>query len=92
MPLFLNSSDPGFSDAFDRFLNLKRDAEVDVDNVVSGIIADVRSRGIDAVLELTSKFDRLDLTADTVAFSSAVRSVITVTSSATGAGSTPSGA
>lgn len=71
MPLFLNSSDPGFSDAFDRFLNLKRDAEVDVDNVVAGIISDVRSRGIDAVLELTSKFDRLDLTPQTVAFTSA---------------------
>ena len=71
MPQFMNSSDPDFSDAFDRFLHLKRDGEVDVDNVVAGIIADVRSRGIDAVLELTSKFDRLDLTADTVAFSAA---------------------
>lgn len=68
MPLFLNSSDPDFADAFDRFLNLKRDAEVDVDAVVAGIISDVRTRGIEAVLALTSRFDRLDLTPQTVAF------------------------
>lgn len=68
MPLFLNSSDPDFADAFDRFLDLKRDAEVDVDGVVAGIISDVRARGIDAVLELTSRFDHLDLTPQTVAF------------------------
>ena len=70
MPQFLNSSDPDFADAFERFLNLKRDVEVDVDAVVAGIISDVRARGIDAVLELTSKFDRLDLSPETVAFSS----------------------
>ena len=70
MPQFLNSSDPDFADAFERFLNLKRDVEVDVDAVVAGIISDVRARGIEAVLELTSKFDRLDLSPETVAFSS----------------------
>ena len=41
--------------------------EVDVDDVVAGIIADVRARGLDAVMELTRKFDRFDLTEDTVA-------------------------
>ena len=69
MPLFLNTADPTFADDFDRLLNLKRDVEVDVDHVAAEIIADVRARGIDAVLELTARFDRLELTPDTIAFS-----------------------
>lgn len=41
-----------------------------MDAVVAGIIADVRDRGGDAaVIELTSKFDRLDLTPETLRFS-----------------------
>ncbi len=71
MPTFLNYSDPSFASEFDTFLGLKRDAEANVDDVVSDIIADVRTRGLDAVIELTSRFDRLDLTAETLAFSSA---------------------
>jgi histidinol dehydrogenase len=42
---------------------------VDVDDAVAAIIADVRKRGDAAVIELTSKFDRLDLTPDTLAIS-----------------------
>jgi histidinol dehydrogenase len=68
MPLFLNTKDASFADDFERLLNLKREVEVDVDHVAADIIEDVRARGIDAVLELTAKFDRLDLTPDTVAF------------------------
>jgi histidinol dehydrogenase len=40
-----------------------------VDAVVADIIADVRARGDAAVLELTAKFDRLELAADGLAFS-----------------------
>lgn len=69
MPLFLNTADPTFADDFDRLLNLKRDVEVDVDHVAAEIIAEVRARGIEAVLELTARFDRLELTPDTIAFS-----------------------
>ncbi len=42
-----------------------------MDHIVAGIIQDVRDRGDDAVLELTAKFDRLDLTADTMQVSEA---------------------
>ena len=35
---------------------------------VAGIIADVRARGDAAVIELTAKFDRLELTPETLAF------------------------
>ena len=69
MPHFLDTSAPDFTQAFERFLSLKREAEADVDGVVAEIIADVRARGLAPVLELTSRFDRLDLTVDTVAFS-----------------------
>ncbi|MEL7471521.1 MAG: histidinol dehydrogenase [Pseudomonadota bacterium] len=69
MPTFLNTNDAGFDLAFETFLNLKRDVEDDVDKAAAKIIADVRARGIDAVLELTERFDRLSLTPDSVAFS-----------------------
>ena len=71
MPTFLDTSNASFADDFDAFLGLKRDAEANVDGVVAEIIADVRKRGLDAVLELTAKFDRLTLDAESVAFSSA---------------------
>jgi len=71
MPHLLDQRDPGFEAAFTRFLALKRDAEADVDGVVAEILADVRARGIDAVLELTARFDRLDLTAESVAIPTA---------------------
>ncbi|MEM7212916.1 MAG: histidinol dehydrogenase, partial [Pseudomonadota bacterium] len=71
MPLFLNTADASFAEDFDRLLTLKREVEVDVDHVVAGIISDVREGGIDAVLGLTAKFDRLELTLETVAFSAA---------------------
>ncbi|MEL6996928.1 MAG: histidinol dehydrogenase [Pseudomonadota bacterium] len=68
MPTFLNTKDAGFDLAFETFLNLKRDVEDDVDKAAAKIIADVRARGIDAVLELTERFDRLSLTPESVAF------------------------
>ena len=64
MPVFLNAADPDFDTTFKALLGAKREDSPDVDHVVAGIIADVRSRGDEAVLELTEKFDRLSLTAD----------------------------
>ena len=61
---FLNSSDAGFEAQFTQLLNAKREDSPDVDDVVAGIIADVRARGDAALLELTAKFDRMDLSAD----------------------------
>lgn len=71
MPVFLDSSDADFETAFAGLLNAKREDSPDVDAAVAEIIADVRARGDAAVLELTAKFDRLDLTADQLAISEA---------------------
>ncbi|MGY6705818.1 histidinol dehydrogenase [Roseinatronobacter sp.] len=70
MPVFLDSRDAGFETAFRDLLNAKREDAVDVDDTVAAIIADVRARGDAAVIDLTAKFDKLDLTPDTLAFSS----------------------
>jgi histidinol dehydrogenase len=66
MPVFLDATDAGFEAAFTTLLNAKREDSPDVDAIVADIIADVRARGDAAVLELTEKFDRLTLTADTL--------------------------
>lgn len=71
MPVFLDSRQDGFETAFQALLSAKREDSPDVDTVVAGIIADVRARGDDAVLELTSKFDRLDLEAAGLRFTEA---------------------
>ena len=68
MPVFLNSSDPDFEAAFATLLTAKREDSPDVDETVAAIIADVCARGDAAVLELTAKFDRLELTAKRLAF------------------------
>ena len=61
MPLFLSTSEPGFARAFDAFLASKREVSEDVDAAVRAIIAQVRQEGDRALLELTQRFDRLDL-------------------------------
>ena len=71
MPVFLDSTDPGFESAFAALLTMKREDAPDVDDTVAAIIADVRARGDAAVIELTARFDRLDLTPETLAFSAA---------------------
>ena len=69
MPQFLESASPDFEVAFTRLLGMKREGSPDVDAIVASIIADVRSRGDAAVIELTAKFDRLTLTPETLRFS-----------------------
>lgn len=69
MPQFLNAQDADFESRFTALLGAKREDSPDVDAVVAGIIADVQTRGDAAVIELTSKFDRLDLTPETLRFS-----------------------
>jgi len=71
MPHFLDASDADFETRFNALLGMKREDSPDVDAVVAGIIADVRARGDEAVLELTAKFDRLTLRADQIRFSEA---------------------
>lgn len=69
MPMFLSTSDAGFDAAFLALLGMKREEAEDVDQAVAAIIADVRARGDAAVIELTARFDRLELTSATLAFS-----------------------
>ena len=61
MPVEISTSDRDFASAFAAFLASKREASEDVDMAVRGIIAEVRARGDAALIELTRKFDRLDL-------------------------------
>ena len=56
----------GFAAQFDALLNAKREEEEDVAAVVRGIVSDVRKRGDDALVELTNKFDRANVTAATL--------------------------
>ncbi|MCP5036360.1 MAG: histidinol dehydrogenase [Rhodobacteraceae bacterium] len=69
MPTFLNTNDPDFEVQFGALLSLKREDAPDVDETVAAIIADVRARGDEAVIDLTGRFDRLELTPETLAFS-----------------------
>ena len=69
MPHKLSSAAPDFAEAFARFLGARRDVEENADRAAAEILADVRARGDLAVLDLTAKFDRLDLTAETMRFS-----------------------
>ena len=71
MPAFLSIRDPGFHAEFAALLGQKREEAEDVDQAVAAIIADVRARGDAAVIELTERYDRLELTAGTLAFSPA---------------------
>jgi histidinol dehydrogenase len=64
MPQFLATTDADFDVKFQSLLSAKREDSPDVDAVVAEIIADVRNRGDAAVLDLTARFDRLQLTAD----------------------------
>ena len=69
MVQFLDTREDGFAAQFQSLLGMKREDSPDVDAIVADIIADVRARGDAALIELTSKFDRFDITADRLAFS-----------------------
>ena len=71
MPVFLSTAASDFEARFGALLAARREDSGDVDDTVAGIIADVRARGDEAVLELTQRFDRLALTAAGMRFSAA---------------------
>ena len=68
MTQFLTTNQVDFKTRFQALLSAKREDSPDVDAVVADIIADVRKRGNAAVTELTSKFDRLNLSSDKLVF------------------------
>ena len=57
---FLHINDNDFDTRFAAILSRGDETGREVEQVVLGIIADVRQRGDDAVLELTRRFDRLE--------------------------------
>src|SRR3984893_5336378 len=63
MPVRLDARAPDFAERFRAFLATKREAAGDVEAAVRAILADVAERGDAALLELTRKYDRLDLDA-----------------------------
>ena len=61
MPIRLDARQPDFDQRFRAFLGDKREAAAEVEAAVRGILADVQARGDQALLELTAKFARIDL-------------------------------
>lgn len=70
MPIRLSHDQPDFEARFADLLAMKREADEDVDATVAGIIADVRARGAEAVVELTRRFDRFEVDEATLEISS----------------------
>lgn len=66
MPLRLDTRSADFESAFASFLASKRETDADVGATVSAILKDVRDAGDEAVQRYTKRFDRLDLTADSM--------------------------
>ncbi|MFM7085165.1 MAG: histidinol dehydrogenase [Hyphomicrobium sp.] len=61
MPKVFFTSNANFPSAFKQFLSEKRETSVEVDQTVRDIISQVRSKGDRALLELSLKFDTIDL-------------------------------
>ncbi len=68
MPVRLTTKDDDFEARFAALLSAKREDSPDVDDTVASIIADVRERGDAALIDLTAKFDRLELTSERLRF------------------------
>ncbi len=61
MPVRLDSKAADFAERFGTFLAVKREAAQDVEQAARAIIADVAARGDRALIELSARFDRIDL-------------------------------
>lgn len=66
MTLMLDVREDGFEQKFAAFLDSKRENSPDVNTAVAEIIGAVREKGDEAVLAFTAKFDRMNLTAETM--------------------------
>jgi histidinol dehydrogenase len=66
MMRMLKFSDPGFEAEFRRIEQRAEAVPAEIETTVKAIIAAVRERGDAALFELTAKFDRLELTAETI--------------------------
>jgi histidinol dehydrogenase len=66
MPIRLDAAQPDFERRFAEFLGAKRESAQDVETSVRAIIADVMARGDQALVDYTKKFDRTDISANTL--------------------------
>lgn len=64
MTRYLNSSDDDFERKFKRLVNERRESDSNVEKDVKNIIADVRARKDEALVELTHRFDKYALGSD----------------------------
>jgi histidinol dehydrogenase len=69
MPFRLDAAADDFAKKFEALLHMKRETSEDVDHTVRDIIADVCARGDAALIDYSRKFDRIELTPDTLRFS-----------------------
>jgi len=69
MPQIFATTDPDFNARFAALLAAKREEAADVGAAVDAIIADVRERGDAALIALSARFDRVDLTPATLRLS-----------------------
>jgi histidinol dehydrogenase len=63
MTLRLDRSAADFEAQFQAFLSAKRETEADVNDVVAGVLSDLRERGDAALIDYTRKFDRFEVDA-----------------------------
>ena len=63
MPKRLDSNAQDFEVGFAQVLDAKRESDIDVNQTVAEILADVATRGDPAVVDYTNRFDRQNLTA-----------------------------
>ncbi len=66
MPITLDTSASDFLARFETFLGSKREASEDVDAAAREILRGVETRGDDALIEYSKKFDRVSLTPETI--------------------------
>jgi histidinol dehydrogenase len=71
MPIRLDTRSADFGARFHAFLGTKRESSQDVEAAVRAIVADVAARGDAALVELTKKFDRVELDAASLRVSAA---------------------
>ncbi len=59
-------SDPDFQAAFKAFLDERRGSPADVDAAAAHVLEAVRTHGLEALLDFSRKFDKVELTAETI--------------------------
>jgi len=57
---------PDFQAAFKAFLDERRGSPADVDAAAASVLEAVKTHGLDAVLDFSRKFDKVELTAETI--------------------------